>query len=106
MQQFLHYFLHLIFPVLIAWLFYRKRWLKVYIIFLLTMLIDLDHLLANPIFDACRCGVGFHPLHSSIAIAAYAALLLHPKTRVIGIGLLMHITADWIDCLFIKFNCS
>jgi hypothetical protein len=69
------------------------------------MLIDLDHLLADPVFDSCRCGIGFHPLHSYLAIALYSALLIHPKSRVIAIGLLMHIAADGVDCIFIKYNC-
>ncbi len=69
------------------------------------MLVDLDHLLAKPIFDPCRCSIGIHPLHSYIAIAFYGALLIHPKSRIVAIGLLTHMGADTIDCLFIKNNC-
>lgn len=64
-----------------------------------TMLVDLDHLLANPIFDPDRCSIGFHPLHSSYAVLIYAALLLPPKTRIIALGLLFHMFTDWQDCL-------
>ena len=39
----------------------RTEWKKAYIIMLLTMLVDLDHLLANPIFDPNRCSINFHP---------------------------------------------
>ena len=28
-----------------------------------TMLVDLDHLFADPIYDPDRCSIGFHPLH-------------------------------------------
>lgn len=101
MQVFVHYFLHLCFPFFIAWLFFRSDWKKVYLILLLTMLVDLDHLLATPIFQADRCSIGFHPLHSYYAIAAYFVLLFFRKPfNIIGIGLLFHMLTDFIDCLF------
>ncbi len=99
MQQVIHYFLHFIFPGIVAYAFYRPEWIKTYSIFLLTMLVDLDHLLANPVFDPCRCSIGFHPLHSYYAIAIYAILVFIPKTRIIAIGLLMHMATDQLDCL-------
>ena len=94
----LHYGLHYIAPAIIAFLFFRKEWLKVYFILILTMLVDLDHLLANPIFDPNRCSIGFHPLHSYIAIGIYFLGLFAKKTNVIAIGLLLHMLADWLDC--------
>jgi len=97
-HQIIHYGLHFIVPVIISLLFFPKRWKKVYFVFLGAMLIDLDHLIADPIFDPNRCSVGFHPLHSYYAIAAYTTFLLHPKTRVYGIALLWHIVTDQIDC--------
>ncbi len=105
MQQVIHYFLHLIFPGLIAYFFFKKNWKRAYVIMLLTILVDLDHLLAKPIFDPCRCSIGFHPLHSYAAIGLYLILLLHPKSRIAAIGLLTHMATDSIDCLFIKNNC-
>jgi len=99
MYKFLiHYGLHFIFTAIISFLFFRKNWKKVYLIFIATMIIDLDHLLATPIFDPNRCSVGFHPLHSYIAIGFYFIGLLFNKTRVIAIGLLLHIVADFVDC--------
>lgn len=68
-------------------------------------MIDLDHLVANPVFQKCRCSIGFHPLHSFEAISFYVVLLIHPKTRLIGLGLLLHILADSVDCLLMKFYC-
>ncbi len=68
------------------------------------MLVDLDHLVATPMFDPCRCSIGFHPLHSYYAIVVYALMLLHPKTRLVGIGLLFHMFTDGIDCMFISQN--
>ncbi len=98
LRPFIHYGLHFIAPFLIAVLFFPKQWKKTYLIFLGAMLIDLDHLFANPIFDPNRCSIGFHFLHSYYAIAAYIGLLLYRKTRVFGVALLWHIITDQIDC--------
>jgi hypothetical protein len=68
---------------------------------LLANFIDLDHLLSNPVFDPNRCSIGFHLLHSYYAIAVYFILLFIPKTRIIGIGLVLHILTDFVDCLWI-----
>ena len=65
----------------------------------LANLVDLDHLLADPIFDPQRCSIGFHPLHSYLAVAMYAVLPFFQKTRVLGVGLLIHMGLDGIDCL-------
>jgi hypothetical protein len=105
MQVIVHYSLHLIFPFIIAYVFFKKDWRRVYVIFLLTMLIDLDHLLATPVFDPTRCSIGFHPLHSFYAIMIYFVLLLIPKARIISIGLLFHIFTDTIDCLWSFSKC-
>jgi len=105
MQQFIHYFLHFIAPVFLALKFYPNKWKSVYLIFLATMLIDLDHLLVTPIFDPLRCSIGFHPLHSIYAIAIYIALYFIPKYRIISFGCLLHILTDSIDCLFTFNKC-
>lgn len=106
MQFIIHYFLHLIFPVIIAYTFYRPSWKVVSCIFLLTMLVDADHLLAKPVYMACRCSIGFHPLHSYIAIIIYAVLLIPRFTRLVALGLLMHMAADGIDCWLSRMNCT
>ncbi len=95
---FIHYFLHLIAPGLISYKYFKNIWIKAWLIMLATMAIDLDHFFATPIYDSCRCSIGFHPLHSSIAIGLYFALLFIPKTRIIAIGLLFHMLTDSIDC--------
>lgn len=101
LQFILHYGMHFILPFAIAFLFFRKFFWKASITLLLTNLIDLDHLLASPIFDPERCSIGFHPLHSYLAIGIYFILLFFPKSRILAIGLLIHILADFINCLFI-----
>ena len=107
MQTFIHYFLHFGFPVLIAFFFFRKDWKKVAVILLATMLVDLDHLLANPIFDPNRCSFGFHILHSYYAIGFYIVLLFFKRPyNIIGLGLLLHMLTDFIDCLFMYNACK
>jgi len=101
LRFFIHYGLHLIFPGLIAWLFFRENWRKVWLILVFTMLIDLDHLLAIPIFDPHRCSINFHPLHTYLAGIAYISLLFLNRTRVLAIGLLFHLLTDAIDCLWL-----
>lgn len=64
------------------------------------MLVDLDHLLATPIFSPNRCSINFHPLHTYYAIGVYVIMLFFKKPyRWIAIGLLMHMVTDGIDCL-------
>jgi len=98
MQLALHIFNHALLPLIVAFLFFRKKYWKVYLIFMLTMLVDLDHLLANPIYEPGRCSINFHPLHTYWAIGCYVLLLLPAKTRIPAIGLLMHMGTDTIDC--------
>lgn len=94
-----HYGIHFLVPLLIAVFFYKSKWKIVFIILISTMLIDLDHLLANPIFDPNRCSINFHPLHSYYAITTYIIMLIPKKTRILAIGLCIHIIADYTDCL-------
>lgn len=98
LQPFVHYSIHFGLPLIVAVVVYKKYWLKAYGLMILGMLIDLDHLLATPIFDSNRCSLNFHPLHSYYAIAVYFILLIPIKTRLIGIGLVIHIIADTADC--------
>lgn len=71
------------------------------------MLVDIDHLLANPIYDPTRCSIGFHPLHSFIAIMIYFMLCFIPKyqyLRILALGLIIHMALDSIDCQFIDIQ--
>lgn len=100
LQQLVHYGLHFVAPLLIALLLFKGHWLRVYLILLATMLVDLDHLFATPMFDPNRCSIGFHFLHSYWAIAVYLLLLFFPRTRILGIGLTLHMATDYLDCLW------
>ena len=103
LQPVVHYSLHLLFPALIALVFFRKEWKKAWLIMLLTMLVDLDHLLANPIFDPNRCSINFHILHTYYAMIVYVGLLFFKKTRIAGVGLLFHMLTDYQDCLWSQY---
>lgn len=94
----IHLALHFIIPAIVVVLLYRHKWASVYLLLMSTMLVDLDHLLANPIYDAARCSIGFHPLHELWFVALYFILCFIPRVRVIGIGLIIHMALDSIDC--------
>ncbi|MGB1020503.1 MAG: DUF6122 family protein [Flavobacteriaceae bacterium] len=100
MRFIIHYFLHLGFPIVLAFVFYRKEWIKVSLLFLSTMLVDLDHLWATPVYDLNRCSIGFHFLHQYGAITIYIVLLFLKKPfHFIGLGLLLHMLTDAVDCV-------
>ena len=95
-----HLLLHFIVPGIVARLSFPVQWRSAWLTMALTIIVDLDHLLADPIYDPRRCSMAFHPLHSFPAIIIYLALTFLPKTRLIGIGLLIHMALDGIDCLW------
>lgn len=112
----IHIALHFIIPLLIALVFYRSQWRSAVMIMIATMLVDADHLLADPIYDPNRCSIGFHPLHTWPAIVIYVGLFLVPlimsrrqaggnlkdamrMSHLIGLGLLIHMILDGLDCL-------
>lgn len=73
------------------------------------MLVDLDHLLATPIFSPGRCSIGFHVLHSEYVIPLYflgAVFIKHKIVRLIMIGLAFHMITDFIDCLWMWSRCE
>jgi len=109
MQTLVHYSLHFLAVGLIAYLYDKKNWKRNWLILVATMLVDLDHLLAVPIFAPNRCSIGFHPLHSEVAIATYILGIIFTKNkilRLIFIGLLFHMITDFIDCLWMFSKCS
>lgn len=106
MQTIIHYGLHFVAPLLLSYaLFGRARGWGAYKIMLLTMLVDMDHLLADPIFDPERMSIGFHPLHSYPMIAIYVIMCSIPYDRLgmawwwraVGIGLAFHMLTDYQD---------
>ncbi|MFZ5572994.1 MAG: DUF6122 family protein [Thermodesulfobacteriota bacterium] len=97
-----HIALHLFLPAAAARLGFTDRWKRAWGIMLAAMIVDLDHLAAVPVFDPNRCSIGFHPLHSGSAILIYLLMTALPKTRIVAVGLLIHMAVDAVDCFWIK----
>ena len=94
---------HVLVPTGIAYaLKIEKGWESTALTYLSTNLVDLDHLVANPVYDPNRCSINYHPLHSGNAIFGYSILALLPQTRDVGTGLLIHMGLDYIDCELMK----
>lgn len=93
-----HIFLHFLIPLIIAFAFFRAEWKKAFLIMMATMLVDIDHVIATPIYDPMRCSIGFHPLHQLPMVVVYVLMLIPNKLRLIGLGLVIHMALDSIDC--------
>ncbi len=108
LQSFIHYSLHF---VVIAWFAHQFKTKHLsfgwaYFILLSSMLVDIDHLWAVPIFDPNRCSVGFHTFHSVIAFSVYIFVFLivqSYKLKLLAFGLLFHIITDELDCLMTTY---
>lgn len=105
LRPIVHYGLHFAAPFLWAMFFRRERRVKAALVMMATMLVDLDHLLADPIFDPDRMSVGFHFLHQYPFAALYFVMCLLPYSkmhcpwwlRAVGVGLTMHMLTDLQD---------
>jgi hypothetical protein len=62
-------------------------------------IIDIDHLLADPIYNPARCSITTHPLHRWFAWPFEAFLFFFKKTVFIGVGIIEHLLLDGLDCL-------
>ncbi len=109
----IHLALHVLIPALVAAFLARGQVKAIFIILMSTMLVDLDHLLAVPIYAANRCSIWFHPLHTLVPILVYSFMMFWPllvkgkKHRVvgwIGAGLVIHMSLDALDCWWM--SCS
>ena len=98
----IHGVLHVVVPGFVARWGWPARWKNAWFAMLLTNLVDLDHLGAEPIYDPHRCSLGFHPLHSLAALFVYLVMIAFPKTRIVGVGLVVHMILDGIDCIWMR----
>lgn len=103
LRHFIHYFLHLVFPYFLAKTIDNKNYLKVYFALLSSMLIDLDHLFADPIFDPNRCSIDFHFLHQIEFFSIYLIGFFISKKYIkfFFLGLIMHLIIDKLDCILV-----
>lgn len=99
-QNIAHYGCHVLLPLFVALICYRSQWKYAFLVMLAGFLIDIDHLLATPIFNPGRCSIGYHPLHSYYAMTVYIFLLIPKKSRLVALGLVIHMIADVVDCSF------
>jgi hypothetical protein len=99
-----HIALHLFVPGIVARLGWKKNWKQAWFVMIATLIVDLDHLLSDPIYDPNRCSIGTHPLHTSSAIVLYFGLSIYPRTRLIGLGLIIHMLLDGIDCAWMMWT--
>ncbi len=109
LQSIVHYSLHFIAIGAIAYWFDKKNWKRNWLILIATMLVDIDHVFATPFFNPNRCGIGFHPFHSEIAILTYLLGIILFKNKIlklISIGLLFHMFTDLIDCIWMFQKCE
>lgn len=102
MRALLHIVLHAAVPLAVARAWHPDRWRRTWALLLAGWLIDVDHLLATPIYAPGRCSLDVHPLHSPLAITAYVAMLLPARSRVFAVGLLIHIALDGVDCALMR----
>lgn len=102
LRALLHLVLHAAVPLAVALAWPRRPWWRTWLVLLAGWLIDVDHLLADPVFAQGRCSIGFHPLHTAPAIAAYVLMLAPKRTRVLAVGLLIHIALDGMDCMLMR----
>ena len=93
-----HIALHFIVPLAVALLFAGPKWRGAFLVLIATMIVDIDHIVADPIYDPMRCSIGFHPFHQHAFIVGYLLLTIPSKTRWVGIGLCIHMLLDSIDC--------
>ena len=99
-----HMVLHILVPAAVARLSFSDRWKWAWLVMISTMVVDLDHLLAIPIFNPDRCSIGFHPLHTWPVMAVALVLTALPKTRLVGLGLIIHMALDGLDCLWMGWT--
>ena len=99
-----HGILHFLVPGIVARFAFKARWLRAWLIMSSTILVDLDHLFAIPVFDANRCSILVHPLHSYEAIALYGVLCFVPLLRLPALGLLIHMALDGVDCIWMRLE--
>ena len=117
----IHLLLHVVVPFVVAWaispLIVGFSVRVIFAVLMLTMLVDADHLVADPIYAPGRCSIWFHPLHTFWPIVFYGLMTAWPLllkvmakplskhhliVGLLGLGLLIHMALDWSDCIWMK----
>ena len=79
----------------------KKKYNLKYIILMVfsSHLIDLDHLLADPIYDPLRCSINFHFLHKWYLFPLYIVGSIFGRYKYLFWAILLHLVLDLLDCL-------
>ncbi len=104
LRPLVHLALHLGLPAALARALFPGRWLRVWLVLLAALAIDLDHLLATPLYDPDRCSLGVHPLHSAAAAGVYLVAAAAPRLRLLALGLAIHLGLDALDCAWMRWG--
>ncbi len=76
--------------------------LHIFLLLLASNLIDIDHLLAKPIYDPRRNSIGFHVLHKKRLFPLYLVGCFLPNiAKFLFIGICLHLVLDWAEFKFI-----
>lgn len=97
-----HLVMHVAAPLLLALALGGKNKRVAFFWMMASMSIDIDHLWAIPVYEPGRCSIGFHPLHQWPAAMVYLGMVAVRPTRWFGIGALLHLVLDGIDCLMMS----
>jgi hypothetical protein len=116
----LHLLLHVLVPLVVAfYLAPKAKWKMVFMVMVATMVVDVDHLLATPIYAPNRCSILFHPLHQVLPMVVYALMVIWPLLVVVlkrklkpvefwtgwvGLGLVIHMLLDGVDCYWMRLS--
>ena len=57
-RSYLHLGLHFLVPAIISAIFFREKFVRAWVTMSATMMVDVDHLLADPVYDPTRCSIG------------------------------------------------
>lgn len=120
-RSIIHLILHAVVPFAVAYLVAIKapnlKWAYVFMVLMATMAVDIDHLVADPIYAPGRCSIWFHPLHTLWPMVLYGVMTVWPVALkalkkplsskhiligLVGLGLVIHMVLDWIDCLWMR----
>lgn len=122
-RSIIHLVLHALVPAIVAYGFVRLlkpayvSALWAFALMMVTMAVDIDHLLAVPIYAPNRCSILFHPLHTVWPMVIYGLMTIWPFALILvgrvlqkrdviigwlGAGLLVHMVLDALDCLWMK----
>lgn len=103
-RPFFHLVLHFLVPAIVARAGFGRDWFMPWLIMSATILVDLDHVFADPLYDPNRCSIGTHPLHMEPMFLLYFLMLFLPRLSFIGVGLLIHMALDGLDCYWMTTN--